>query len=241
MVVTLLPSFHPSLNSELRILPLLALNPLLPMCLARCIVAWHCRLAVMIHLVRASINPQPFPHPTFLPGVRGSLYRGLAVMVVASPCALAVAPLAYFAAVTACAAKVSELSSQCSGCASVLHQRPLLLLFCPLLFSLPLPPFPPGRDVSMQWVRIIASPTCPLTPLLFSSPLPPFPPGRAPQGWPCPGRHRCMRHRGVRQDRHPHHRTAHHAVHPANPHARVRRRPIAAQRQSQHITITKGG
>ena len=28
-------------------------------------------------------------------------------MVVASPCALAVAPLAYFAAVTACAAKVS--------------------------------------------------------------------------------------------------------------------------------------
>ncbi|CAI5495732.1 unnamed protein product, partial [Closterium sp. Naga37s-1] len=39
------------------------------------------------------------------PGVRGSLYRALAVMVAASPCALAVAPLAYFCALTACAAK----------------------------------------------------------------------------------------------------------------------------------------
>ncbi|CAI5513374.1 unnamed protein product [Closterium sp. Naga37s-1] len=43
------------------------------------------------------------------PGVRGSLYRALAVMVAASPCALAVAPLAYFCALTACAAKVSPV------------------------------------------------------------------------------------------------------------------------------------
>lgn len=39
-------------------------------------------------------------------GVRGSLYRALGLMVAASPCALAVAPLAYATAVSACAKKV---------------------------------------------------------------------------------------------------------------------------------------
>eukprot|EP00245_Coleochaete_scutata_P014598 TRINITY_DN628_c0_g2_i1.p1 TRINITY_DN628_c0_g2~~TRINITY_DN628_c0_g2_i1.p1 ORF type:complete len:307 (-),score=52.46 TRINITY_DN628_c0_g2_i1:51-893(-) len=39
-------------------------------------------------------------------GVRGSLYRALGLMVAASPCALAVAPLAYAAAVSACASQV---------------------------------------------------------------------------------------------------------------------------------------
>ncbi|CAI7889941.1 unnamed protein product [Closterium sp. NIES-53] len=54
----------------------------------------------------AVLGPVLFGWP-FLssPGVRGSLYRALAVMVAASPCALAVAPLAYFCALTACAGK----------------------------------------------------------------------------------------------------------------------------------------
>ncbi|CAK9274654.1 unnamed protein product [Sphagnum jensenii] len=38
-------------------------------------------------------------------GVRGSLYRALGLMVAASPCALAVAPLAYATAISACARK----------------------------------------------------------------------------------------------------------------------------------------
>eukprot|EP00898_Chlorokybus_atmophyticus_P009250 jgi/Chlat1/955/Chrsp108S01429 len=36
-------------------------------------------------------------------GVKGSVYRGLSFMVAASPCALAMAPLAYVAAISACA------------------------------------------------------------------------------------------------------------------------------------------
>lgn len=50
-----------------------------------------------------------------LSGVRGSLYRALGLMVAASPCALAVAPLAYATAVSACAKKVTSLSSLCLG------------------------------------------------------------------------------------------------------------------------------
>ncbi|CAI5945392.1 unnamed protein product [Closterium sp. NIES-64] len=54
----------------------------------------------------AVLGPLLFGWPLLSsPGVRGSLYRALAVMVAASPCALAVAPLAYFCALTACAAK----------------------------------------------------------------------------------------------------------------------------------------
>ncbi|CAI5522423.1 unnamed protein product, partial [Closterium sp. Naga37s-1] len=54
----------------------------------------------------AVLGPVLFGWPLLSsPGVRGSLYRALAVMVAASPCALAVAPLAYFCALTACAAK----------------------------------------------------------------------------------------------------------------------------------------
>lgn len=37
---------------------------------------------------------------------RGSIYRALGLMVAASPCALAVAPLAYVTAISACARKV---------------------------------------------------------------------------------------------------------------------------------------
>jgi Cd2+/Zn2+-exporting ATPase len=46
-------------------------------------------------------------------GVRGSLYRALGLMVAASPCALAVAPLAYATAISACARKVWEEMSLC--------------------------------------------------------------------------------------------------------------------------------
>ena len=41
-----------------------------------------------------------------LSGFRGSLYRALGLMVAASPCALAVAPLSYATAVSACTRKV---------------------------------------------------------------------------------------------------------------------------------------
>ena len=44
--------------------------------------------------------------PSPLPGVKGSIYRALGLMVAASPCALAVSPLAYATAVSACASKV---------------------------------------------------------------------------------------------------------------------------------------
>jgi len=37
---------------------------------------------------------------------RGSIYRALGLMVAASPCALAVAPLAYATAISSCAKKV---------------------------------------------------------------------------------------------------------------------------------------
>lgn len=37
---------------------------------------------------------------------RGSIYRALGLMVAASPCALAVAPLAYAIAISSCAKKV---------------------------------------------------------------------------------------------------------------------------------------
>lgn len=43
----------------------------------------------------------------FFPACRGSIYRALGLMVAASPCALAVAPLAYATAISACAKRVS--------------------------------------------------------------------------------------------------------------------------------------
>lgn len=43
---------------------------------------------------------------------RGSIYRALGLMVAASPCALAVAPLAYATAVSSCARKVSVTCNQ---------------------------------------------------------------------------------------------------------------------------------
>lgn len=45
---------------------------------------------------------------------RGSVYRALGLMVAASPCALAAAPLAYATAISACAKKViSNLAQYC--------------------------------------------------------------------------------------------------------------------------------
>ncbi|KAL2650473.1 hypothetical protein R1flu_018601 [Riccia fluitans] len=52
------------------------------------------------------LGPLLFKWPFFSSsGVRGSVYRALGLMVAASPCALAVAPLAYAAAISACANK----------------------------------------------------------------------------------------------------------------------------------------
>lgn len=45
--------------------------------------------------------------PSFSAACRGSVYRALGLMVAASPCALAVAPLAYATAISACAKRVA--------------------------------------------------------------------------------------------------------------------------------------
>lgn len=51
---------------------------------------------------------------TFSLVCRGSIYRGLGLMVAASPCALAVAPLAYATAISSLASKVLFKSFSCS-------------------------------------------------------------------------------------------------------------------------------
>ncbi|KAL3701184.1 hypothetical protein R1sor_019206 [Riccia sorocarpa] len=62
---------------------------------------------VGMSLAVAFLGPLLFKWPFFssAAGVRGSVYRALGLMVAASPCALAVAPLAYAAAISACANK----------------------------------------------------------------------------------------------------------------------------------------
>ncbi|EFJ33746.1 hypothetical protein SELMODRAFT_167322 [Selaginella moellendorffii] len=66
----------------------------------------YSKAVVAMSVTVAALGPFVFKWP-FLStsGVRGSLYRGLGLMVAASPCALAVAPLAYATAISSCASK----------------------------------------------------------------------------------------------------------------------------------------
>ncbi|KAJ4816369.1 Heavy metal ATPase 1 [Rhynchospora pubera] len=66
----------------------------------------YSKVVVALSLVVALFGPFMFKWP-FIgnSAVRGSIYRGLGLMVAASPCALAVAPLAYATAISSCASK----------------------------------------------------------------------------------------------------------------------------------------
>eukprot|EP00850_Spirogloea_muscicola_P014894 SM000110S18901 [mRNA] locus=s110:246472:250725:+ [translate_table: standard] len=64
----------------------------------------YSQAVVIVSVAVAVLGPLLFKWPfRNVGGVRGSLYRALGLMVAASPCALAVAPLAYATAVSACA------------------------------------------------------------------------------------------------------------------------------------------
>ncbi|CAM6083439.1 unnamed protein product [Calypogeia fissa] len=66
----------------------------------------YSKAVVAMSVAVALLGPLLFKWPFFSsPGVRGSIYRALGLMVAASPCALAVAPLAYATAISACANK----------------------------------------------------------------------------------------------------------------------------------------
>ncbi|KAG0580991.1 hypothetical protein KC19_4G216200 [Ceratodon purpureus] len=66
----------------------------------------YSQLVLAMSVAVALLGPLLFKWPFLTSqGVRGSLYRALGLMVAASPCALAVAPLAYATAVSACARK----------------------------------------------------------------------------------------------------------------------------------------
>uniref|UniRef100_A0A0E0E5L9 P-type ATPase A domain-containing protein n=1 Tax=Oryza meridionalis TaxID=40149 RepID=A0A0E0E5L9_9ORYZ len=66
----------------------------------------YSRVVVVLSLVVALLGPLLFKWPFFGNSVcRGSIYRGLGLMVAASPCALAVAPLAYATAISSLASK----------------------------------------------------------------------------------------------------------------------------------------
>ncbi|XP_031480072.1 probable cadmium/zinc-transporting ATPase HMA1, chloroplastic [Nymphaea colorata] len=66
----------------------------------------YSQAVVALSLAIAFIGPFVFRWPFFSTSVcRGSVYRALGLMVAASPCALAVAPLAYATAISACASK----------------------------------------------------------------------------------------------------------------------------------------
>ncbi|CAN6450882.1 unnamed protein product [Victoria cruziana] len=66
----------------------------------------YSQAVVALSLAIAFIGPFVFGWPFFSTSVcRGSVYRALGLMVSASPCALAVAPLAYATAISACASK----------------------------------------------------------------------------------------------------------------------------------------
>ncbi|KAH9315020.1 hypothetical protein KI387_023647, partial [Taxus chinensis] len=61
---------------------------------------------VAVSVAVALLGPFVFKWPLIsTPGARGSIYRALGLMVAASPCALAAAPLAYVTAISACASK----------------------------------------------------------------------------------------------------------------------------------------
>lgn len=66
----------------------------------------YSQLVVVMSVAVALLGPLLFKWPFMSSqGVRGSLYRALGLMVSASPCALAVSPLAYATVVSACANK----------------------------------------------------------------------------------------------------------------------------------------
>nr|XP_043614628.1 probable cadmium/zinc-transporting ATPase HMA1, chloroplastic isoform X3 [Erigeron canadensis] len=66
----------------------------------------YSKAVIILSAAVALIGPALFKWPFFsTPACRGSLYRALGLMVAASPCALAVAPLAYATAISACAKK----------------------------------------------------------------------------------------------------------------------------------------
>lgn len=66
----------------------------------------YSQVVVALSLAVALIGPFVFKWPFIgTPVSRGSVYRALGLMVAASPCALAVAPLAYAIAISACASK----------------------------------------------------------------------------------------------------------------------------------------
>ncbi|RCV40274.1 hypothetical protein SETIT_9G039700v2 [Setaria italica] len=67
---------------------------------------YYSRVVVALSLAVALLGPLLFKWPFFGNSVcRGSIYRGLGLMVAASPCALAVAPLAYATAISSLASK----------------------------------------------------------------------------------------------------------------------------------------
>lgn len=67
----------------------------------------YSKAVIILSVAVALIGPLLFKWPFFsTPVCRGSFYRALGLMVAASPCALAVAPLAYATAISACAKKV---------------------------------------------------------------------------------------------------------------------------------------
>lgn len=66
----------------------------------------YSKVVVVLSVAIALIGPFLFKWPFFSTSVcRGSVYRALGLMVAASPCALAVAPLAYATAISSCARK----------------------------------------------------------------------------------------------------------------------------------------
>lgn len=68
----------------------------------------YSKVVVVLSVSIAFLGPVFFKWP-FLSTIacRGSVYRALGFMMAASPCALAVAPLAYATAISSCARKVS--------------------------------------------------------------------------------------------------------------------------------------
>ncbi|XP_021714382.1 probable cadmium/zinc-transporting ATPase HMA1, chloroplastic [Chenopodium quinoa] len=66
----------------------------------------YSKVVMVLSVAIALVGPIIFKWPFFsTAGCRGSIYRALGLMVAASPCALAVAPLAYATAISACARK----------------------------------------------------------------------------------------------------------------------------------------
>ncbi|KAK7263195.1 hypothetical protein RJT34_30782 [Clitoria ternatea] len=66
----------------------------------------YSKVVVVLSVAIAVIGPLVFKWPLFSTSAcRGSIYRALGLMVAASPCALAVAPLAYATAISSCARK----------------------------------------------------------------------------------------------------------------------------------------